>query len=138
MIVLDTHIWVWWVQGDRALSRRVGTLIERTERRGLVVSVISCWEVALLAARGRLELPVPLGQWMTTALAYPGVQLAMLTPEIAIDAATLPGTFHRDPADRLLAATARALDCPLVTSDAAILAYPHVRRIGPDGVVRSG
>ena len=61
------------------------------------------------------------------ALAYPGVQLLPLTPEIAIESTRLPGPFHKDPAGRILVATARVLNLPVVTEDQKILSYPHIR-----------
>lgn len=63
---------------------------------------------------------------MDTALAYPGIQLVEFTPAIAIESTQLPGEFHRDPADQIIVATARILECPLLTVDDKILKYPHV------------
>ena len=71
-------------------------------------------------------LPVPLAEWFTQALSYPGVQLLPITPEIAIASTILPDSFHRDPADQLIVATARIYQCRLVTADERILAYTHV------------
>jgi len=126
MIVLDTHIWVWWVQGDERLTATQWQAIEGNESDALGVSAISCWEIAKLVERGRLMLPVPLAEWFTQALSYPGVQLLPITPAIAIASTTLPGSFHRDPADQLIVATARIHQCRLVTADERILAYMHV------------
>jgi len=81
----------------------------------------------MLAGRGRIVLPDPTEAWIRQALGYPGVQLLPLSPEVAVEATRLPGTFHRDPADQIIVATARILDCPMVTLDGKILAYPHVR-----------
>ena len=125
MILLDTHIWVWWVQGDARLKPHQRRLLEAGERNGLGVSVISCWEVAKLVEVGRLVLPTPVSEWVTAALAYPGIRLLALTPEIAIASTQSPEEFHRDPADQILVATARVLGIPLLTSDERILAYPH-------------
>lgn len=91
------------------------------------VSVFSCWEVAKLVELGRIELPDPVEVWMRRALAYPGIQLLDLTPAIAIESTQLPGSFHRDPADQIIVATARVLDCPLATVDTRILDYLHVK-----------
>jgi PIN domain nuclease of toxin-antitoxin system len=71
--------------------------IQQQEGHGLGVSAISCWEVAKLVERGRLTLPVALGDWMSQALGYPGVRLLELSPQVAIESTQLPGTFHRDP-----------------------------------------
>ncbi len=87
---------------------------------------ISCWEVAKLVELGRLQLTVAVEQWLTQAL-QPPVLLLPLTPEVAIGSTQLPGVFHRDPADQLIVATARQYNCPLVTLDRLIRAYPHVQ-----------
>ncbi len=126
MIVLDTHIWVWWVQGDERLTTTQRQVIEENESATLGVSAISCWEVAKLVERDRLNLPVPLTEWFAKALSYPGMQLLPITPAIAIASTTLPGSFHRDPADQLIVATARTHQCRLLTADERILAYAHV------------
>jgi PIN domain nuclease of toxin-antitoxin system len=126
MIVLDTHIWVWWVHGDKRLTTQQNQRLQQYESQGLGVSAISCWEVAKLVEYGRLLLPCPVGDWMTQALAYPGIRLLELTPEIAVGSTQLPGVFHRDPADQIIVATARNYNCALLTADAKILSYPHV------------
>ena len=111
MIVLDTHVWVWWTMYPDPLTE--------AQRR----------EIAKLCEYGRLELPVDLSDWFHAALRSPGVSLLELTPEIAVESVRLPGGFHRDPADQIIVATARVHGCPLVTSDAKIAAYPHVRTV---------
>ena len=127
MILMDTHIWVWWVHNDDRLTDSVREHIKAHEDEGLGVSVLSCWEVAKLVELKKLTLPCSLDEWMDTALAYPGIQLIELTPEIAIESTQLPGEFHRDPADQIIVATARSYDCPLLTVDEKILNYSHVR-----------
>ena len=127
MIVLDTHIWVWWVHGDAALSAPARALLDAAELTGIGVSAISCWEVAKLVERQRLTLPCPVGDWIQQALSYPGVRLLELSPRVCVESTQLPGTFHRDPADQIIVATARVFEASLVTEDAKILAYPHVR-----------
>ncbi len=126
MIVLDTHIWAWWVHGDPRLTAQQNQWLQQYESQGLGVSAISCWEVAKLVEDGRLALPHTVGDWMSQALAYPGVRLLELTPEIAVESTQLPGVFHRDPADQIIVATARIYNCALLTADAKILSYPHV------------
>ena len=129
MIVLDTHIWVWWVHGDERLTRTQAEVIEANETDVIGVSAISCWEIAKLVEYGRLELPGSLEEWFEDALSYPGIHLLELTPEIAIESTQLPGEFHRDPADQMIVATARVYGCLLVTSDGRLLEYPHVETI---------
>ena len=127
MIILDTHIWIWWVQDGSVLSASARTLLECSEATGIGVSAISCWEVAKLVELRKLSLPCPVLEWLRQALAYPGVRLLELSPQIAAESAQLPGSFHRDPADQIIVATARVFDVPLVTVDAKILAYPYVK-----------
>ena len=127
MIVLDTHIWVWWVNGTKDLRPQQRTWIDANLSSGLALSVISCWEVAKLVERGRLKLDRPVGDWINAALQAPGLMLQPLTPEIAVAACDLPPPFHSDPADQIIVATARLLDVPILSGDDKILAYPHVK-----------
>jgi len=129
MIVLDTHIWVWWVHEDEGLTQTQAEAIEANETSVIGVSAISCWEIAKLVETRRLELPCSLSSWFEQALSYPGVRLLELSPEIAMGSTQLPGKFHRDPADQIIVATARIHGCPLVTSDSKLLKYPYVETI---------
>jgi PIN domain nuclease of toxin-antitoxin system len=128
VIVLDTHIWIWWVHGDDRLREKYREILQQNEASGLGVSVISCWEIAKLVECGRLVLPSPVLDWLDTGLSYPGIELLDLTPEIAVESAALPGEFHRDPADQIIVATARVHDCSLLTADRKILDYAHVQK----------
>ena len=87
------------------------------------MSVISVWEIGILHARGRIALSLEIDDWVERALAGPGVRLAQITPAIALDGTRLAGNPAGDPADRILMATARALDARLVTRDRRILEY---------------
>ena len=131
MIVVDTHIWIWWVHDHPSLQKWMRDRIVAEESDGIGVSAISCWEVAKLVSLNRINLNGNTEAWFADALAYPGVQLIALTPEISIDANNLPGTFHKDPADQIIVATARILGCDLLTGDGRILAYPEVRTAKP-------
>jgi PIN domain nuclease of toxin-antitoxin system len=126
VIILDTHVWVWGVDGGTQLPADYRALLQTEAVNGLGVCAISCWEVAKLVELGRLQLTVAAASWLTLAL-QPPMQLLSLSPEIAVGSTQLPGTFHRDPADQMIVATARHFDCPLVTLDRQIRAYPHVR-----------
>lgn len=130
MILLDTHIWVWWTNESPELSPKHKKNIEENKSDGLGVSVISCWEVANLVRLGRLELKVPAMLWITKALNFSGIHLLELTPGIAVESTELRD-FHKDPADRFLVATARSHDIPIATKDSRILSYPHVKVITP-------
>ncbi len=127
MMVLDTHIWIWWVGGSTDLHQKNLEAINNASR--LCVSAISCWEVAKLVELNRLTLTLDVLDWLNQALAYPKVQLIPLTTEIIVESTRLPGSFHKDPADQLIVATARILDCPLLTQDHKILSYPDVQKV---------
>jgi PIN domain nuclease of toxin-antitoxin system len=127
VIILDTHVWVWWVHGDANMTIDYARVIAELVSIGLGVSVISCWEVAKLVEYGRLSLPGTVDKWIDEALAYPGVRTLDLSPRIAIESTRLPPPFHKDPADQIIVATARSYDCDLLTLDHKIRAYPHVR-----------
>ena len=124
MIVLDTHALVWSVSGDMRLGKATRTQIETTARTGeVLVSAVTPWETALLTEKGRLRLSQDVGSWIQSALAIPGVRLAPIEPAIAVDSVRLPSEFHADPADRIIIATARHSNAPLVTPDSAMLEY---------------
>lgn len=126
MIVLDTHAWLWWANGDAQLSKRARREIDAAEVRG--VSPVSCYEVARLAVRGRVQFDRDVAVWIRQALAQPGVVVLDVTPEICTAAALLKD-FHGDPIDRLLVATAVEHEAPLVTKDARIRSSGAVRSI---------
>jgi PIN domain nuclease of toxin-antitoxin system len=127
VILLDTHIWVWWVSQPDRLQPAHREILAAGADHSFGVSIISCWEVAKLVEYGRLKLDRSIGLWLESALAEPGVSLLPLNPQIVVESTQLPQPFHRDPADQLLVATARVLQCPLMTEDGKIAAYPHVR-----------
>ena len=131
-VLLDTHVWVWYVEGDRArFSPRIEPVVEAAvERADLLVSAISVWEIAQLDALGRLALALDVRVWVARALAFPGVRLKGISPAIAIESTRLPGTPHRDPADRMLIATARLTGATLVTCDTRVLAYAAHGHVG--------
>jgi len=130
MTLLDTHIWIWWVLGVPRLGTRAAWL-EAQPTDALGRSVISIWEVAKLVQKGRLILPFDVRTWVDKALDETAVQVLALSKVAVIDANALPGEFHADPADQLIVATARDLDCELMTDDARILSYQHVKAVGP-------
>ena len=125
MLLLDTHAWVWVIEGHaRGVGRRARQRLGRAEAHDeLRVSPASLFEVTTLYTSGRLHLARPVEQWMRQALSAPGIRLAELTPTIAIDAGAIPRAALPDPLDRLLVATARQLEAALVTGDRPILDY---------------
>ena len=130
MIVLDTHTLVWWVTGDVALSKKAKTAIDRELNGGqIIVSAISAWEIAMLVERERLVLSMDVESWLATVAKIDAVRFIPLDVEIALKSVDLPGSFHKDPADRMIVATARKLAVPLVTKDEKIRVYAHVKTI---------
>lgn len=130
MIVLDTHAWVWWLSSPDRLSERARATIDVASAAGTAhVSAISCWEIAMLVDRGRLELTVELEDWITRAGALPYFRFVAVNPTIAVRSVRLAPPFHPDPADRIIVATALELRAKLVTRDRMILDYPHVKTI---------
>ena len=128
MIVLDTHIWIWWVNDSPRLTEQHKQWIQDYQFQGLGISVISCWEVAKLVEKNRLVLSIPVEEWLQKALAYPGVQLLDLTVPIVVQSTQLTG-FHNDPADQIIVATAKVYDCLLLTVDNKILNYTGVKTL---------
>lgn len=119
--LLDTHAWVWWICGDARLSAREREALDNlppSERP--VLAETSLWEVAMLVERGRLQFDMDLERWLAVASAPATVELARVTPAIAAEVARLPEKFHRDPADRLIVATAREWKLPVLTRDRKI------------------
>ena len=129
MILLDTHIWIWFADESDQLTEQHRQVIEHHRADGLGVSAISCWEVAKLVEYNRLKLACPIEEWMEAATTLPGVQLIELTPKIAIASTKLPGNFHRDPADQIIVATAQVYDLELLTADKRMLKYDHVHTV---------
>ena len=135
VLLLDTHVWIWVVGGVEPLKRSVLSAVEGAARGGRIrVSAISVWEVAMLEAKGRIRLTKDCLAWVQEALAAPGTSLVSLTPEIAVESSRLPGTFHGDPADRILVATARLLGGTLLTRDERILAYGKGKHVSVKAV----
>ncbi len=123
MILLDTHPIIWFTLGNHSLGRKAQEIVLHSiEEDEAIVSPISFWEASMLAKKGRVVFGRPVQDW-TTSLLSTGIHLAALSPEIAVAAGQLPGDIHGDPADRLIIATARALDYSLLTADRQILAY---------------
>ena len=122
MIVLDTHVWLWWLTAPERLSRAATEAIERAPRIG--VSTLSAWEVAMLVMRGRISLDRNVSLWVRQALAGERVEPLPPGAEVAVTAGLLDArSFPGDPVDRLIYATARSTGATLVTRDAAIRTF---------------
>ncbi len=113
MIVLDTHVLIWWTGEQANLSKKATRLLE--DEAQLCIPSIAFWEVALLARKGRVQLGMPTADWVGKVLTLPRVVCAPLTAVIAIAAEEL--SMHPDPADRFIVATAQHLNTPLLSKD---------------------
>lgn len=122
-LLLDTHAAIWLVAGTLS-PEIVDRIVFAGLADGVFISPVSAWEIGLLSTspNGPRFKPDPQA-WFATLLGKPIIKLAALTPSAAIASASLPGEFHRDPADRMLVATARERGIPLVTRDSRILTY---------------
>ena len=123
-LLLDTHIWLRYLGISGDLRPAAIPTLQKAEATGnLFLSVYSVWETAMLVRHGRLNLNIDIRLWTEQALAQPGYTLLPFTPAIAIDSVNLPEPVHKDPADRILIATARVESLTLVTRDKQILAF---------------
>jgi PIN domain nuclease of toxin-antitoxin system len=123
MILLDTCALIWIMNKEPVLPAALRAM-ERAARAGeLYASPVSAWEIGILVTRGRLVLDVSAEVYVDRAFSRPGVQIAALTPEIAVRSSHLPGTLHGDPADRMLIATAIVMGLKFMTRDRGLLDY---------------
>ena len=131
MIVVDTHILVWWVSEDRQLSDSAREAIETEAENGgtILVSSITAWEVAMLVSKNRLTLTMDVDTWLETVGEIDGVEFVPVDNKVAVESTRMLGDFHKDPADRMIVALARQMSVPLVTTDEKILNYEHVKTV---------
>ena len=128
MILLDTHTWVWWIAEPNKLSAKAAERIRKAGNE-ICVSAISCWEIAMLVAKGRLGLSMDVEEWIERSLKLPELHLLDLTPKIAVLSTRLDGSPPADPADKILIASAKVHHCSIVTKDRLILDYPHIESV---------
>ena len=120
-VLLDTHVWLWWLLGSDRLRKRERTALDRLASRAeLRLAAVSLWEAQMLHVKGRLVLDRPFDVWIREAAGAAVIEIAPLDVEVVIALDGLPASFHGDPADRLIVATARAHRIPLATYDRAI------------------
>ena len=129
MILLDTHIWVWWTADSEKLNSRHKAFIGERESAGLGVSIISCREVAKLYQKGKIQFTIPLKDWFEEALSYPNVRILELNTDIIPKSIALSPNFHNDPADQLIAATSVVNDMPLLTQDKRMQGYSFLNSV---------
>ena len=120
-VVLDTHVWIWWLTEDSPLPRAERDALDAEAAGGaLFLPAISLWEAQMLHAKRRFDLPLPFAEWLTRATDERMITVLPLGVEVVLALDALPASFHGDPADRMIVASARAHAMPLATHDAAI------------------
>jgi PIN domain nuclease of toxin-antitoxin system len=130
VIVLDTHVWIWWVSDPDLLSPVARTLIDKAVvEKKIYISSMSVWEVAMLVSKGRLQLTVEVGDWIRASEALPFIQFVPVTNAIALKAVRLPMKSLVDPVDRIIVATALVLDLVLITKDKKIRKEAPVKTV---------
>jgi PIN domain nuclease of toxin-antitoxin system len=130
MIVLDTHVWLWWLSNPEKLSPAAAERIEKeTQASGIRISSISVWEIAMLVAKGRLELAVDITEWFAVTESLSFVKFIPVNNSVAVQAVRLPGHFHDDPADRIIVATAMVSSASIISADNKIRGYRGVKSV---------
>ena len=134
MLVLDTHVWIWLINGDEKIknSNFLKIINKAGKKDSIKIPSICLWEFNMLAAKKRISLSQTPLNWINRALKAPGIAISHLTPEIAYESSNLPDNFHGDPADRIIVATTRVNNATLVTLDKEILNYSkkgHVKTL---------
>lgn len=127
-VVLDTCAIVWAIGDPARLPDTVAGILTADDTR-VCVSAISCAEIACASQRGRLDIDRHWRRWFRHYVELNGWTVLPIDLETVEEAYALPDPFHRDPADRLIVAAARGLSAPVVTADARILDYPHVKTL---------
>jgi PIN domain nuclease of toxin-antitoxin system len=127
-VLLDTHILIWWRLDSKKLKRSQVRRLQLVEdrREPVAVSAITLWEIAILAARRRIEIAEPLGIWLGEIEEHPLIEVLPLTARIAAESTCLGPDFHNDPADQIIVATARLHGLPLMTADERIRRWGRV------------
>jgi PIN domain nuclease of toxin-antitoxin system len=128
MILLDTHVWIWWVSNPDLLSHQASALIDKAMvEKKIYLSAMSVWEVAMLVSKGRLQLAMDVRDWIRASEVLPFIQFIPVTNAIALRAVQLPDKSLLDPADRIIIATALELGLVLITKDKKIQKNTRVK-----------
>lgn len=138
MIVLDTHTWIWTINGDEKILKSgfLKIIEEHSRNHTIFIPAICIWELSMLVSKGRVILSENTQEWIFQASSAPGMSIYPLSPEVSYESTVLPGEFHGDPADRMIVATARVLGATLLTLDKQILKYGakgYVKVLKPKG-----
>jgi len=120
-VLFDTHVFLWYMEGNTKLRLSFQKKINGYKEGHVLLSPISIWEIGMLVEKKRISLEMDVLEWVQRALVCPLIQLAPLTPEIAIQSTRLPGAFHGDPCDRMLVATSHVHNAVLVTCDEKLI-----------------
>ena len=120
-LLLDTHTWIWIIEGNPKIKSSARKSIKNAKH--IFISPISIWEIGMLVERKRIELELDRLDWVEKMMEVAGIEIAPITPSIAMQSTRLPGNVHGDPADRLLISTAHEINAVLVTCDRKILDY---------------
>lgn len=130
MIVLDTHVWLWWVSSPELLSTRAVLAIKKAiSDHDIYISSISAWEIALLVRKERLILSIDVQDWIMKTESLPFVNFIPVDNNIAVKSVSLPRLIHDDPADRIIIASTMINNGALITKDKKILSYKPVQTI---------
>lgn len=127
MYLLDTNIWLWMVENPFQIPDRMKVIVENGENYPFSLSAISVWEVAKKVSLNKLGLAIPIQDWMNKATNDKYIRILPLSIQVSLESTQLPGTFHKDPADQIIVATARHHNLTILTADRPINAYPHVK-----------
>jgi PIN domain nuclease of toxin-antitoxin system len=126
IVVLDTHAWVWWISSPEELSRKAMQAIDAAANHSAIyVSAISVWEVSLLILHRRIQLTMDIADWIARCEALPFLTFVPVDNLIALKANRLTDYANKDPADRMIIATAILLGGTVITKDRKILNYSH-------------
>jgi PIN domain nuclease of toxin-antitoxin system len=129
MILLDTHVWWWALNEPKKLSNKALNVIRKNPPSQRAIASISMWEFAMMVSTGKVEIRIPPDQWLEQAVNKTGIEVLDLSPKVASESCNLPGEFHKDPADRIIVATARINNLTLITKDKKIINYPYVKTV---------
>lgn len=128
--LLDTHVFIWHINGDEELAKSTRKLIDiAAQNNTLYMAAISLWEISMLSLKKRIILGMPCLEWINKSLIATRTQVLPLTPAIAVESCHLPGTFHEDPADRLIVSTTRIEGLTVLTRDSKILTYSRSKYV---------
>jgi PIN domain nuclease of toxin-antitoxin system len=129
MILLDTHAWWWSISEPERLSNVAKEKIFNTQSDKRYIASISLWEFVMMAVRKRINLQMSPKEWLNYAIFDAGTKIIDLSENIALDSCMLPGEFHKDPADRIIVATAIINNALLITKDRKIIDYDYVKTL---------